>query len=426
MASNYSFFERQIATFLSKVPFVKAVIKKIYQYISLILYRKKYTFKSHYDLSSIELLSHENFFGYYDKSPISCDNQFILLHEASYGTKQKPQKSKPLYIVAYDIKSMSIVNRWETHAYNWQQGAKTQWLTNESFIFNFYDNEKGEYCSFLTNVVTNESVKLPFSIYDCHGVDYALTLNYDRLMILRPDYGYRNKTRLTQDELNRLDDDGIFFCDLVGKSQKLLISLSRIVQVSPNSMMDESYHKVNHIMISPDGKHFMFLHRYYFKGRRFDRLFISDVTGKDLTLLSNNEMISHCFWLNETELIGYLKGSNGNKYYKLNIHSGTEEIIGEGIIDKFGDGHPSIFKDKMVFDTYPDKSRMKHLYLFDLKTETLTELGEFYESMKYYGETRCDLHPRFSCDGKKIFIDSVHSGMRSMYWINMDDHNEMS
>ncbi|NOR44515.1 MAG: hypothetical protein GQ534_02930 [Candidatus Delongbacteria bacterium] len=77
----------------------------------------------------------------------------------------------------------------------------------------------------------------------------------------------------------------------------------------------------------------------------------------------------------------------------------------------------------MLFDSYPDRSRMRHLYVYDLKNDDIEEIGEFLEPLKYdneaiyNNETRCDLHPRWSTDGKKIYFNSVHEGKRHLYCI---------
>ena len=62
---------------------------------------------------------------------------------------------------------------------------------------------------------------------------------------------------------------------------------------------------------------------------------------------------------------------------------------------------------------------MKELFLYNYENKDLLKLGEFLESLDFYGETRCDLHPRFSSDGKKVFFDSVHNGKRGLYMMDL-------
>ena len=46
-------------------------------------------------------------------------------------------------------------------------------------------------------------------------------------------------------------------------------------------------------------------------------------------------------------------------------------------------------------------------------------LGHFRSPPAYTGEWRCDTHPRFSPDGRKVVIDSPHGGNgRQMYLID--------
>ena len=43
------------------------------------------------------------------------------------------------------------------------------------------------------------------------------------------------------------------------------------------------------------------------------------------------------------------------------------------------------------------------------------DIGRFYVVPKITGEIRCDLHPRWSRDGRQICFDSVHEGTRQIY-----------
>ena len=56
----------------------------------------------------------------------------------------------------------------------------------------------------------------------------------------------------------------------------------------------------------------------------------------------------------------------------------------------------------------------------NIENSKLEKLGEFFQSFDFYGETRCDLHPKFSFDGKKVFFNSVHENKRHLYMMDLE------
>ena len=46
-------------------------------------------------------------------------------------------------------------------------------------------------------------------------------------------------------------------------------------------------------------------------------------------------------------------------------------------------------------------------------------LGSFHADPGLGKENRCDLHPRWSRDGRQVCIDSVHESQRQMYVIDV-------
>jgi hypothetical protein len=295
------------------------------------------------------------------------------------------------------------------------------WLNDIELIYNKYSEITHEYCSVIYNIDTKVKKNIIAPIYDCHNDSFGLGVNFDRLSLLRPDYGYRNKHNLEIDWKNdKLEKDGIFYIDIVNNEMKLLVSIEDVMNVHYKKSMDNAKHKFNHIMISPDGSKFMFLHRWFVGDRKFDSLIVSDINGENIKCVSDDDMVSHCFWYDNNTILGFLRDFQyGDKYYLIDIDTGIKNIIGENKIDIYGDGHPNIYKNEIVFDTYPNKARMKELFRFNSQSNTVEHLGEFYESFDFYGETRCDLHPRYSQDGKKVFIDSAHENLRFLYMIDL-------
>jgi predicted phosphatase len=135
--------------------------------------------------------------------------------------------------------------------------------------------------------------------------------------------------------------------------------------------------------------------------------------------LLDNVMISHCTWYGNEKIIGYLEFDGKVGYYQIDLNTHQVSPLNIKGISSIGDGHPSIYNQQMVFDSYPDKGRMKDLFLFDLKTEKFQKAGEFLEPIKYYEDTRCDLHPCWNFTGDKLFINSAHEGRRFLYQIDL-------
>ena len=411
--SSFIPIERTIARFLSKAPFLKQVAKTVYSRLVFIRHKKNYNYQTSFDLKKNSSET-ESFFGYYDKSPANRDG-LVLGHIFSNPTANLPSSDNSIEVALFSPGLVDKVWSADAFAYNWQQGARLHWLNDELFIYNDFDSAEQCYVSKVVSSKTLQQVKsFALPVQDSYGTDYFLSLNYRRLMTLRPDYGYRNLPDMSEAELKDLDNDGIWRVDYQTGESVLLVSLAQMCNVLPRSEFSGALHKANHVMISPDGSQFIFLHRYLIGQRRFDRLMLADAKTGELKLLSDYGMVSHCFWADDKTILGYMRGpENKDAYWLVDIDSCSFTHF--SALDGLGDGHPHVHGDWFVADTYPDKSRMQHLNLVNWKTGEVKKLGEFFHGFEYSGETRCDLHPRFSPCGKKVYFDSVFSGKRSLY-----------
>lgn len=412
---QYGLFERACARTLAKFPIVKSVFKSAYARISYLIHQKKYRYFSNHKFSCLSSGSKESFFGYYDKAP-TTDGKLFLLHVPSVQTKHLPSAYVPVNIMVTDS-TKKIIYQIPSLSYNWQQGTRVHWLDSSRFIFNDFKRETKTYISKIYSIEKNRIVnEYDMPVQDSYKSEYFLSISYRRLMTLRPDYGYRNLPKLSKDELREKSSEGIWYVPFSEGANRLVYSLSNICNINHNRVFNNAFHNVNHIMISPDGIRFIFIHRFYLRKRRFDRLILGGKDGGTLTVLADNGMVSHCCWVDNNTILGYLRGPNDkDAYWLIDIDTGDLQRLPKNALEGYGDGHPHVYKDWFVTDTYPDKARMQHLLLCNWKTGVVRELGQFFHGFQYKGETRCDLHPRFSPDGKSVFFDSVFDGTRKLY-----------
>src|SRR5690606_9534737 len=132
------------------------------------------------------------------------------------------------------------------NAYNWQQGCRAHWLDEDQFIFNDFDSEREAYVSRVYSVAEKKQVRFfSYPIQDSFEKQYFISLNYQRLMTLRPDYGYRNLPNLSQADLSNLQDDGLLRVDYETGEAKTLITIEDACKVKPVVEFDRAVHKFN-------------------------------------------------------------------------------------------------------------------------------------------------------------------------------------
>lgn len=433
MPDQYGAIERRIAHLLARFPLVKSWVKYGYA-------RAAYVLSGACDepasargaVHQVGAPGVETFFGYYDKSPLS-PNGWLLCHASGHPTNEQPRADRSIAVQVYDFRAGEL-NRAalsiDTQTYNWQQGARAHWLDGDTFVFNDFDATQQRYICRMWSIGQRREIRrYAQPVQDSWRNDYFLSLNYRRLQALRPDYGYRNLPPLGPDALADLEHDGIERVDYADGRHHLLYSLSQICRCGHEPVFDKAAHKVNHIMIGPDGRHFIFLHRYFVGRRKFDRLMLGSADGVELRVLSAHGMVSHSFWMNEGALLCYLRRPDGHDGYTIvDTASGAMRPLLEGRLDGLGDGHPHVHGHCFVTDTYPDKRRMQHLLMGDLHSGRIIELGRFHQGFRYGGETRCDLHPRFDTEGRHVFFDSVCSGRRRLHFLEvgtgLETHHE--
>ncbi|MBF9033514.1 hypothetical protein HKCCE2091_04620 [Rhodobacterales bacterium HKCCE2091] len=378
----------------------------------------------HHPVDAVPITPEGNFwFGYYDKFPWNASGRHHLAMRAGFIDRQPGVED------AIDIGLIDTANgnAWtklaETTAWSWQQGTMLQWLPSDpdrKIIYNIRDGD--DFRAEIRDVETGETRQLPRAVYAVSDT-HALCLNFARLHITRPGYGYPDGTGGRTDEFHPADE-GVWKMDLATGECELIISLERLAGIEHKDEMDIAPMWVNHLTWSPGGTNFVFLNRWFRKHPRrpfSDRFYRATADGCDLRKVHDNGYFSHFAYRDETHLLGHARKPDGEDDYLMFDLMGDPgfEVIGGDVFDC--DGHCNFAPGGRWFvtDTYPDAEDMRTLMLYDMETGTRVDIGRFHSPPELEGPLRCDLHPRWSRDGRMLSIDSAHEGCRRIYTLDV-------
>lgn len=405
---------------LNKFPGIKKGIKRAYQ-------RTMYTISpkigSEGDIVRVSPNDrHEYFFGYYDKSPWDITNRYMLcLRAKDTWSDVSPKDRADILLIDTSLPDGDkerVKKIAETSSWNVQQACMLQWLGPDySSRILFNDYREGAYVSVILELATGEEKIIPAPVYTVsQDGKIALTLDFSRLYNLRPGYGYYNVPEKTEG-IALPDATAVWKIDLESGEVTDLLSYKDFATFQPRSEMQEpgAVHKINHLMISPSGKRCMVLYRWFIGQRKYTRLVTFNTDGTDMYVLSDDDMVSHCCWRNDEEIFAYEnKKTSGQGYYLMRDKTQKYEHKWPQISN---DGHPSFSPDGtlIVTDSYPNRRRIAEVRL--LKDDFVLPIARVFAPFKYDNDTRCDLHPRWSRDGKKVCFDSVFEGHRGLYTV---------
>lgn len=406
------------------------------------------------------------FFGYYDKSPLSLDETKHLALEVDF-IDHIPNKEDEAKIGYFDLeKNDNIFHQINTtKTFNWQQGCMLQWFGDKNSQIIYNDLVDNKFVSIVYNLNTKEKITLPMAIYTLSSDNnFALCIDNERHYFVRRGYSY-DGIRNTEKNKNIVENDGIFLLNIENKSIKKIINIKKIIKIKPLNNMIEAIHYLEHLMISPDNKKVAFFHRWKISdGGIYTRLYTANIDGSDMFLLNDSGRMSHFCWNKSNQVFGWggvpnaintlrkyknivkffikpllplykklvsgnaIDGTSkisslvtGDSYILFNDKSSKKEKVSLEILDR--DGHPTFCptnEEWVVTDTYPDKNGIAQIILFNIKTNKKIILDELKSIQKYDNSpNRCDLHPKWSFDGKYVSIDTMNDGVRGIYLYNV-------
>ena len=371
----------------------------------------------------------EYFFGYYDLPAMR--GALHLAHKAPFADRLQKKGDRAL-VGVIDTDSGKFEELDETEAWNFQQGAMLQWNPAESdeIIYNCA-RRTGEYRAAVMNIKTGKK----------RFLDMPVAKTFPRRAITRFPSIFQGYTIFARGMAtpplrtgstvckNHPEDDGIFLTDIKTGKSKMIISLDELWNFAGSHFNgNDQKIAINHITFNTDGSRFLFLVRNFVKPG--EQLITATVTanadGSDMFLLSDFAIQSHYNWRDRENVIFYASGKelSCSRGWANNYILRDKSHSGEPVADYFfvGDNHMSYSPDRtlLLADTYPDGNRMQALRIYDFAKDMLINIGKFYSLPRSVIDIRCDLHPRWDNEGKRISFDSTHEGIRGIYMTDID------
>lgn len=419
--------EQKINYQLNKYPGVKRVVKSAYQH-AMYAISPKIKCEGNITRISPDDSNHEYFFGYYDKSPWDITDRYMLCMKANNTWSDvSPKETADILLIDTSLPETDkrrVRRIAETRAWNVQQSCMLQWLGpdfSSSILYN--DCRNGKYVSIILELATGKERVIDAPVYTVSSDGKtALTLDFSRLYNLRPGYGYYNVPEKTKG-IVLPDSTAVWKIDLETGEVIDLLTYKEFATFQPRPEMKEAgaVHKVNHLMLSPNGKRFMVLYRWFIGERKYTRLITCDVDGSNMYVLSDDDMVSHCYWRNNNCILAFEnKKKSGTGYYLMKDKTQKYRHCWSELTS---DGHPSYSPNRkiIVTDSYPDRARVQYIRVMEDEKSEPEIVAKVFSPFKYDNDTRCDLHPRWNHAGDKICFDSVFEGHRGLYVVNLEE-----
>jgi len=367
-----------------------------------------------------------HFFGYYGINPWDQSRTYHLALETDFHD----------YVPTItDIAKVGVVHREtgdfiplaSTSAFNLQQGSMMHWINvglEEEFTYNDWEGDR--LVSRAINPETRASRTIEGAVAAVSlSTPYAIGLNFARMSVCREVVGYAN--RIDPVSWTAVPaKDGLFLIDLRDGSAELVLSVATVIDQSNLVASECGLTWFNHVMFNPSGSRIFF----FCRSRPADA---STVAGFQTSLWTVNpdgtdlqcqipfgHKISHFAWRDDQRMLMSTSILGRMQFIEFTDNKHDFEPVGDGKLPK--DGHACYSPDGrwLVCDTYPDRhTRASTLMLYHLATGEKIVIGSSFAEPKFTGAVRCDLHPRWSPDGKSVTIDSVDRGDRQIYMADL-------
>ena len=286
------------------------------------------------------------------------------------------RQPKPDDVIQLGMIDLLQDDRWielaQTTAWCWQQGCMLQWLPGSKTRSHLQRPRRRPLCLPHPGREDREERTLPGPIYAVSpDAKWAIAPDFRRLADQRPGYGYNGIPDPNRD-VPAPENAGIWNMDLRTGERKSDPTLAQAAAI-PNPHTPDwtgAKHWFNHLLFSPDGSRFIFLHRWRVARREeklVTRMFTVRADGKDLHVIDDYGGGSHFIWRDTRHILSWAdRPPLGKKFYLYEDGGPTRSTWWRRDL-MVKDGHCTYLPGNrwILNDTYPDQQRNQHPYLYN-------------------------------------------------------------
>lgn len=374
------------------------------------------------------------FASYYAINAWSADGRFVAVLETDVKGRLATEND-PATLGLVDLKDGNrFLPLAETRCWNFQEAAMAHWLgtaPNDRMIYN--DSVDGRFASVVFDLKSRQKRVIPFpvSAVTADG-KWAVGINYARLRLTRPDYGYGGSGQDARPDVVWPEDDGLWLVNVETGEAKLIVTIASVRERMPQVKDPRALAYFCHTVFSRDGSKIFWLARSVenLSGQKVVRkwettAFFCNRDGTGVRrCFPDGWGGSHFNWLDGDRLMVTAQ-YKGAVYSHVLFTPGRDDYtrLGRGLLDFDGHGVFSGDGRWMATDSYPDKLNERKLMVLRMSDQAVLPLGTFFVPELYREQySRCDLHPRWRPDGGQLGFNSVHEGSRQVYVIDVAAH----
>mgnify|MGYP000893348913 CR=1 FL=1 len=374
------------------------------------------------------------FASYYAINAWSGDGRYVTVLETDVKGRLATEDD-PATLGLVDLKDNNrFIPLAETRCWNFQEATMAHWLgtaPSDRFVYN--DSVDGRFSAVVFDWKSKGKRVIPFpvSAVSADG-KWAVSINFARLRLTRPDYGYGGNGQDARTGVTWPEDDGLWLVNLETGEGRLIVPVASVRDRMPQVKDPKALAYFCHTVFSRDGKQIFWLARSVenLTGQKVVRkwettAFVCDRDGGNVRrCFPDGWGGSHFNWLDGEKMVVTAKYKNA-VWSHVFFTPGKEDYtrLGRGLLDF--DGH-AVFSDDgkwMATDSYPDALNERKLAVLRMSDQAILPMGTFFVPEIYREQySRCDLHPRWRPDGGQLGFNSVHEGSRQVYVIDVGAH----